>query len=324
MKFRKAFLIEPYKFEIQEVEEDSNDDQVMVKVATCGLCNWEINFWQGTLNFYDYPHPLGHEYAGTIVKVGKNVEGFKTGDRVSCFARGFGGFAEYKVIGPESLRKVNADIDLRYTLGEPQKCVVTALRCASPESGDYGIVLGCGPMGLWCTMGLKGNLLAGLIAVDISDEKLAMAQKYGATHTINSAKENVVERIKEITKGHMADFVIEGTGIPTLLEQAQDYVKVGKGRLILMSSHEKPAGQFDFRKAIAKSLDIIVAHPDHSENENDDFRRAIELVNNGTFKVKELISHEFAFENLNEAFEMLCHKPKDFIKGMVVIDDTQR
>lgn len=324
MRYKQAFLEEKHRFEIREVENEITDDQVMVKIASCGLCNWEINFWEGFLNFFGYPHPLGHEYSGTIVEVGRNVKGFAVGDRVSCFSRGFGGFAEYKPIEPVHLQKVSEKIDIRYTLGEPQKCVVTALRCARPEAGDYGVVLGCGPMGLWCTMGLKSNLLAGLIAVDISDEKLEMAKLYGATHIINSTKEDVVKRIAEITSGHMADFVIEGTGIPELLDQAQDYVKVGKGRLILMSSHERKAQSFDFRKAISKALDIYVAHPDHSEDENDDFRRAVELINNGTFKVKELISHEFVLEEMNKAFETLTHKPKDFIKGIIVIDDTQR
>lgn len=83
---------------------------------------------------------------------------------------------------------------------------------------------------------LAGNYLGGLIAIDVDDAKLEMAKGFGATATINSKNENVVERIREITGGHMADFVIEGTGIPALLNAAQDYLKVGRdSRLVLMA-----------------------------------------------------------------------------------------
>ena len=106
-----------------------------------------------------------------------------------------------------------------------------------------------------------------------------------------------MERIREITGGHMADFVIEGTGIPALLNAAQDYLKVGRdSRLVLMSSHHDVCKEFDFRKAIDRGLKILVAHPPMSESEPEDFRRAVVYINNGTFQNKPLITHEFKFE----------------------------
>lgn len=55
-----------------------------------------------------------------------------------------------------------------------------------PQAADYGVVLGCGPMGMWCIQALAGNYLAGLIAIDVDDAKLEMAKGFGATATINS------------------------------------------------------------------------------------------------------------------------------------------
>ncbi|MCE5255312.1 MAG: zinc-binding dehydrogenase [Spirochaetaceae bacterium] len=319
MKFTRAFLMEPRRFELREIEESPGDDDVLVKIASCGLCNWELNFWKGNLNYLGYPHPLGHEYAGTVVEVGAGVKTIKAGDKVSCYAKGFGGFSEYKVLSGKACIKLDDSVDAKYALGEPQKCIITVLRAAAPEAGDHGVVLGCGPMGLWCIQALAGRLLNTLVAIDVDDAKLEMAKKYGATNIINSKRENVEERLKKITKGQLADFVIEGTGVPALLNVAQRYVKPsGRGRLVLMSSHSEAAREFDFRQAVDRALAIIVAHPGYSLNQDDDFRRAVELVNNGTFKVKELVSHEFKLSEIQTAFETLEHKPAGFLKGIVV------
>lgn len=125
--------------------------------------------------------------------------------------------------------------------------------------------------------------------------------------------------IREITNGHMADFVIEGTGIPALLNSAQDYLKSGKGRLILMSSHHSDC-QFDFRKAVDCGLEIRITHPPYSRDERDDFRRVVLHINNGVFHTKPLMSHMFKLSEIQTAFETLANKPKDFMKGLVIPD----
>jgi len=318
MKFKQAFLIEAKKFEVREVGKTPMDDDVVVKIASCGLCNWELGFWHGYLNLYGYPHPLGHEWAGVVESVGPKVNNFKAGDKVSGLVRGFGGFAEYTFVKENHLQKLADSIDPKYAMGEPQKCVMTVLRAIRAEPADLGVVLGCGPMGQWCIQGLAGNYLDKLIAVDIDDRKLEMAKQFGASHTINSSKTNVIDELNQLTEGRFADFVIEGTGVPTLLNEAQNYVKKGKGKIILMSSHSKTAEDFDFRLAIGKSLEIIAAHPDYSTNEADDFRRAVAFINNGTFRNRELISHEFPLKNIQQAFQTFENKPVDFIKGIVV------
>ena len=324
MKFKKALLVEPGRFEIREVEENPGRGQLLVKVASCGLCNWELNFWQGKLGAgTGKPLALGHEWAGTVVETGEGVTDFQVGDIVACGVpemSDFGGFAEYAVAGAGSVLKLAPNINPKYALGEPLKCILTVLRGAKPEAGDYGVVLGAGPMGMWCIQALRGEMLSELIVIDIDDEKLKTARKYGATVTINSRSQNVEEELKKITHGHMADFVIEGTGVPALLDTAQDYLKFGKGRLILMSSHESVCEQFDFRKAVARSLEIIVTHPGHSDDPKDDFRRAMNLLTKGTFKNEEMVTHEFKLSEIMTAFHTLEHKPKDYLKGIVVPD----
>lgn len=320
MKTKQAFLIQPKKFEIKEIDITPQPNQILVKVAACGLCSWELNHWKGIIG--SYPRTLGHEWAGEVVDIGANAKKFNKGDFVTMFpywGMKHYGFSEYAVVDEQYCLKLAKDIDLKYAIGEPLKCVVTVLRSSPSEAGDNGVISGCGPMGLWCIQGLSGNLLSSLIAVDIDERKLKLAKDFGATHIINAKEEDARERIKEITDGHMADFVIDGTGIPSMLNAGVSYLKdTGRGRLIIMSSHETTCKEFDFREAMSRSVQIIVAQHTYSQNEFDDFRRAVALINNGIFKVKQIVSHEFPLEKIQEAFEILEQKPASYIKGIVV------
>ena len=317
---KRAVLVKERKFEIVQEDICPKAGQVLVKVELCGLCNWELNFWKGTGDYYtNYPQVIGHEWAGTVVELGEGVTDFEVGDKVTVLPGDtFEGFAEYTAVNEKECFKLRDDANFINSMGEPLKCIATVVSAAEPRFGDYGVIIGCGAMGLWCTQALGGNLLAGVIAVDIDDEKLALARKFGATHTINSRNENVVERISEITNGHMADFVIEGTGIEAVLESAFDYLR-NAGRLVVMSSHEQALGAFDLRPALARGISITSGHPARSANPREDMTRAVSLINNNVFRNEELITHKFKLDEINEAFETLENKPKGYIKGIVVM-----
>lgn len=84
MKFKRALLTQPGKFILADVEETPGPGEVQIKVASCGLCNWELNHWKGYIvKPSGYPFPLGHEFAGTVVAVGANVTKFQIGDKIS-------------------------------------------------------------------------------------------------------------------------------------------------------------------------------------------------------------------------------------------------
>ena len=322
MTGKRAYLVKERKFEIVEENIVPQKGQLLVKVELCGLCNWELNFWKGTGDYYtNYPRVIGHEWAGVVVELGEGVTDYKVGDKVTVLPGDvFEGFAEYVAVNESECFKLNDDAVLLNSMGEPLKCIATVISAAEPQYGDYGVVFGCGAMGLWCVQALCGNLLAGLIAVDIDDKKLELAKKFGATHTINSKTENVTERIKEITKGHMADFVIEGTGNENLLSGCADYLKL-KGRLVVMSSYEDICDKFDFRPIFYHGLDVRCAHPTHSKNGAlGDMTRSVALINNGVFRNEEIVTHRFRLEEINEAFEALENKPKGYIKGVVVMN----
>ncbi len=316
MKTRQAVLVEPKRFELREANLTPGPGQLLVKVAVCGLCNWEQNHWLGQLG--TCPQTLGHEWAGTVTEIGAGVAGFAVGDRVTGLPDSLSAFADYLVTGAATCFKLEPGIHPAEAPGEPLKCIVTVLRSAAPEAGDVGVVLGCGPMGLWCLQGLTGSLLSARIAVDVSPAKLELARRCGATHTINPRAEDAVARIGEICGGRLADFVIEGTGVPELMGAAASYLKTGRGRLVIMSSHERAAREFDWRVVQNKGVVVTGAHPSFSPDQADDMRRAVLLLNNGVFRMEGIISHRFPLARIQEAFETLEHKPADYIKGVVI------
>lgn len=316
---KRAYLTEKGNFTIKEVDLKPKADEVLVKVAVCGLCNWELNFWKSNGGMYSqYPALLGHEWSGIVIETGADVTRFKVGDKITSYE--YGGFGEYNIAKEDMCYKVNSNVKCENAMGEPIKCISTVLTGAAPRVGDCGVIIGCGAMGQWCIQCLGGGFLSHLIAIDIDDKKLEIAKKHGATHTINSAKENAVEKIKEITGGLMADFAIEGTGVPEVLNGCADYLK-SRGRLVLMSSHERSTKEFNLTPIFAKGISLIGASPDLSADAEDDLRRASMLINNGIINNDALISHRFPLNDINTAFKTLENKPKDYIKGIVVCNE---
>jgi threonine dehydrogenase-like Zn-dependent dehydrogenase len=173
-------------------------------------------------------------------------------------------------------------------------------------------------MGLWAIQAIAGNMVPYLFAIDIDEEKLKLAKKFGATHTINPLKQNAEEYIAKITGGHMADFVIEGTGSPKTVKTAMQCLRKGKGRLVLMSSYEHEDEGFNYKMAMEKSIEVRVAHGLYSNNEMDDMRRAVECLNSGAFKMDEIINHTFELNEIEKAFQTLENKPTGYLKGIVV------
>lgn len=319
VRTKTAVLTRPGTFEIQERDIAPKPDEVIVRVEVCGLCNWELNHFKGLIG--NCPMTLGHEWAGIIVETGSETNRFKIGDKVTVLPDRLEGFSQYAAVKEEYCFLLDENIDVKKAFLEPLKCVTTVLHAASPKAGDYGVIVGCGPMGLWCTQALKGQLLAGLIAIDVDDTKLALAKKMGATAVINSRKEDAPQRIKELTDGHMADFVIEGTGLPALMEACADYLRNGPSRLCIMSYYENGMKDFDFRKFLDRGTTIYTPHPVSDPLPLDTARRAAALINNGSYHMDGIISHTFCLDEIQQAFQALSNKPGGFIKGVVYPND---
>src|SRR5258708_17362296 len=236
---------------------DVDDEDVLIKVASCGVCHTDLKVVEGRTRFTP-PTILGHEVAGTVEQGGGHCKGFKTGDRVIIGMRykcgrcryclsarenlcerrparrtlktidgtlvtrwNGGGFAEYVAVPAYMAFKIPDGMSMEEA--SVVGCRVTTAynavkHRARLEPGDSALVIGCGGIGLNTIQFLKCFGAYPIIAVDIADEKLAAAKSFGATHTINATAEDPVKAVIKLTDGGV-DKAFEAIGNPKTSEQ---------------------------------------------------------------------------------------------------------
>jgi 2-desacetyl-2-hydroxyethyl bacteriochlorophyllide A dehydrogenase len=303
---------------------------VLVKVAACGLCRTDLEYLEGKVRPLKLPPLiLGHEISGVVEDVGEFVKEVKKGDRVvicytipceQCFAcksgrqnlclngdvlgsSRDGGFAEYVSVPAKVVFKIPQEIPLQEA-AVIADAVATAYNAVVNEAqvkpGDKVVIFGAsGGLGLSAVQ-ISNALGAMVIGVARSKEKLKKAQELGATHIISTIEvTNIEKEIKDIT-GSGADVAIDATGSPEVFPIACRSVRPG-GKVVVMgfgpTRLELPGLRF-----VWYGLNII-GSPRYRPQ---DLPRVIEMTRRGYVKIRELVSHRFKLEELNEGYRMLA------------------
>ncbi|HLB33485.1 MAG TPA: zinc-binding dehydrogenase [Chthoniobacterales bacterium] len=330
MKTPAAILIaQKQPLELDEVEIPSlRYGQVLVEMAVSRICGsqiGEINGVKGPDRFL--PHLLGHEGGGTVLEIGPEVRHINVGDRVVAHWRpgcgiDAGGsvyhcgnkkihagnittFQKYAVISENRLTPVptNTDFEICALLADTLTTgfgVIT--NDAKVRIGESVVIIGCGGIGLGAILGAK---LAGahpIIAVDLHAHKLKIASNYGATHTIHSAKEDFSERIHAILGGQ-ADVIIDGTGLPSLLEKAFSLTSP-QGRCILIGvmHHEQKLSINTLPLHFGKYL--TGSHGGNSLPA-EDIPRLLRMMKAGLFNPLGFVSHRIPLDQINEGIAQM-------------------
>lgn len=238
---------------------EMNSDDVKVKVAWAGICGSDL---------HAYLHPdsvpmergtvLGHEFSGVVEEVGSDVENLKKGDRVCIYPMMFknqenalyerfvtldavgaqidGGFAEYTIIPQNSVFKIPADLSLEHAaLVEPASVAYQAVKDAEIIEGDIVTVYGAGPIGLFTIAAAKAQGAKQVIAIDIAEKRLKIAEEMGADTTIDSTKSNPVEVIRKMYPEGV-DVSIEAAGVTDTFTQSVQSTRV-RGTVMIVSYH---------------------------------------------------------------------------------------
>ncbi len=334
----KAAVFDGQNISIKEVPIPKlGDSQVLIKIKASGICGTDIAIVKG-----DLPTPvpliLGHEFAGEVIEVGKKVTSNWEGKHItseintnidfSCYycqrkifsqclsrkALGIdidGSFAEYIVLEPYLLHEIPRKISYKEaTFIEPLAAAYQTFEMMPLTDDDKVIAIyGLGKLGLLLT---QVALTKGLdiIAVDSSDKKLSMAEKYGAKQLINYFEvENISDEIKSATDNLGADIVVDTTGNPEALIDIVASCKT-RGKIHIKSTH-------GLRTPI-NLTDIVVREITVYSSRCGPFDKAIEGLSSGDIKVKNLISKMFDLENIKEAFAAY-ENDRDFIKAVIVV-----
>lgn len=338
---RAARVRSPKSLEICEVPMPviENEDDVLIKVMSAGLCGSDIHIYHGTNPVATYPRIIGHEFAGEVVIVGAGVSDLACGDHVvidpvincgNCYpcsigrpnvcsklqVRGVhtdGGFQEYVVIPRQSIHKISTDISWEEAaLIEPFTISAQVVARSQVTAMDTVFIMGAGPIGL-CILQAVKRIGAKCFISDLVDQRLQLAKEMGADLTINASTLDVNEVILSETEGVGVPVVIDAVCIPQTFEQA---VKLATpaGRVVLLGLTLKPSqiAQLDIMK---KELDVR-----GSRLSNKRFPEVIEWFGNKEIKPRMLISHTFHFTDIKKAIEQVENHPNDTYKVVLRFD----
>lgn len=309
-------------------------NDVLVRVAYIGVCGTDPHMHKNLTSFKIKP-PLifGHEFAGTIEKIGQGVIGWSPGDRVTaethadyCGAcvlcrtnryhlckdrKGFGfqthgAYAKYVRVPTRILHRVPENITLREaSLTEPL-CVAykSIVQGSTVKPGDTVVVIGPGPIGLLC---IKVAQLCGAseiiaIGTDGDSERLKLAKEYGATISINSSQSDAGAQIKQLGDGYGADLVVDTAGVSASLALALEIVRPD-GQITKIGWGPLPVG-YSIDSIISKSV-TLKGHFSHTW---DVWEKCMVLLEKGQVDLNPLITHELPLDQWEKAFELVESK----------------
>ncbi len=347
MELMRAAVYEEFQkpLTIQTVADPApSDDGVIIKVMACGICRSDWHGWMGNDPDIKLPHVPGHELAGTVEAVGKNVKNWRAGDRVTLpfvcgcgncpqcisgnqqicdrqFQPGFthwGAFAEYVAIDYADTNLVRLPGEIDFVTASSLGCrFITSFR-AVVEQGkvapdQWVTVWGCGGVGLSAVM-IAAALGAKVVAIDIANDKLELAGSIGAFAAINSAETpNIVEAVKDITGGG-AHVSLDALGHPQLcfdsissLRKRGKHIQVG----IMESGQHKTSIPMDL--VIGRELEILGSHGMQAHK----YPEMLAMIVSGKLQPQKLIGKTISLE---ESLEELVNMNNFIATGVIVID----
>lgn len=324
-------IIKPEHLEVIDIPKPTlrDADHVIIKMTAAGICGSDMGIYHGTNAAATYPRIIGHEMVGIVSEIGANVTNVKINDRVivnqvtncdHCYAcrkgrgnvcdnlavRGVhidGGYQEYISVPaadcfllPDSLSDKDA------VMIEPTTIAIQSCSRAELEKEDILLLYGAGALGS-SILRIAKRLCDTIIVADIADEKLQAAKNAGATHTINVAKENFIEKIKEFTDGRGVTVSIDAACVRDSLMMLLEATG-NAGRVITMgfSTAATEVNQF---LITSKELEIR-----GSRLQNRLFGKAIEMINANQLDLNGSISHTFPLTEAQAAFDFIdSHDP---------------
>lgn len=317
---------------------ETGDDDVLIKVAYAAICPWDVRAFSGLSSSVAFPRILGHEVAGHIAAVGKNVKNLEVGQPVvpdmiikcgickACrtgrsnrclhptFLQYGGGYADYVCVPKGNVHILHKATSLKAAaLMEPLACVVRGQRMLDLSPGKVELVAGAGPIGLMHMQAARA-FGARVIVSDPISERLQKAQELGADWTVNPQETDVEKFIKDTTGGWGVDAACITVGSSRLVEQIIPYLAPGAHLNIFAGIYPKDEIHVDPNK-IHYGEFVLTGSADSTP---EDMHLALDMIESGQVKTEALISHLLPLEELGKGFEIV--KKREGLKVMVRVN----
>ena len=306
--------------------QEPND--AIVRVTTSTICGTDLHILKGDLPAVTNGRILGHEAIGVIEQVGAGVSEFRVGDKVivSCVTaclkcdfcrRGMyshcrhgGWILGYTLDGTQAeyVRIPQADGSLyHFPEGGDEEAMVmlsdilpTGFECGvlngQVKPGDTVAIVGAGPVGLAVLLTAQFYSPAAIFMIDLDDNRLADAKKFGATNLINSSDGHAAHQVMELTEGAGVDVAIEAVGLPATFEICQAIVAAG-GRIANVGVHGKPV-ELHMEKLWDRNISITTRLVDTVTTP-----MLLKVVRSGKLQPNKLVTHRFKMRDIMKAYD---------------------
>lgn len=310
-----------------------NPDEVLIEVKACGICGSDVHGMDGSTGRRKPPLIMGHEASGAILKTGSNVKNWKPGDRVTFDStiyplndwftlkghynlsdnrqvlgvspgdyRRHGAFAEKVAVPQHILYRIPENVSfVEAAMTEPVAVAAHTINISEFKPGSSALVAGSGMIGVFVIRILKLFGADKVIAVDIDNQKLKMAERFGADYLFNSEEKDLHNKILNLTSGRGADFTFEAVGIT---ETVQISIKnTRKGGTVTLIGNLSPQIEFPLQEVVTREIKV-----QGSCAINGEYEMVLNLLSQKKVDVNPLISAVAPLSEGAEWFKRLYNK----------------
>ncbi len=339
---KTVIVTSPHHYEVieSEIPKIEKDTDVLIKMKSAGVCGSDHHIFHGLNPCSTYPRIPGHENAGIVVEAGKDVTNVKVGDHVivdlistcgECYqckigrknvcehvkVRGSGadgGWREYFIAPGKEVYKISDSVDWKdAALVEPYAIGAHCTSRARIVAEDTVFILGAGTIGSIILQTCKAKGCKTVICCDVDDSSLERAKDYGADYVIHSKKEDVIQRVQEITDHKGVTVAFDSACFPGSLTMCmQPGILCNAGRMI-------PLGFSTVQESITQAminqreLDIIGSRMSAFQ-----FEPTIERMEKKEFNTEGIATAFLSFNNIDKVFEAMDH-PSPATKKIVIL-----
>jgi L-iditol 2-dehydrogenase len=336
----KALLLSQYRhLEITDLAvPEPARDEVLIRVAACGICGSDVHGYDGSSGRRIPPIVMGHEAAGTIAAVGKDVKKFSEGDRVtfdstiycgscancdrgdvnlcdnrqvvgvSCAEyRRAGAFAEFVAVPARIVYRLPESLPFEEAaMLEAVSVALHAVSLVPVHPQDNALVVGAGMIGLLILQALHAEGCSHVYVSDVDQTRLNLARELGVAATL-PAGHGLIPQVMEVTGGAGMDLVIEAVGIDATVRAAIDSVR--KGGNVVLVGNVSPEVTLPLQKVVTRQIRLQGSCASAGE-----YLRAIELMSSESIRVKPLITAIAPLEEGSRWFERLYSREANLMK----------
>ena len=296
--------------------------EVLLEVKYVGYCGSDLNTYRGFNPLVKLPRIPGHEISAVIAEKGAGVPGaWRVGETVtvspytncglctSCLkgranccrhnetlgVQRDGALAKHIVVPWTKLYDAEGVAAEHVELIEPLTVGGHAADRSGAMEDDVVAVIGCGAVGLGAVLGLARKNARKVVAIDVDDEKLALAREFGATDVVNSRTTDLHAALQEITGGNGPNCVIEAVGLPATFRAAVDEVAFAGS--VTYIGYAKVPVEYETKLFVQKELDIRGSRNATPQN----FRRVIDFARRGLFPIGKMLTKAYSFDDAGAA-----------------------